>query len=75
MSEKIKMEYADHFGDVMEVMSKRGVLLATCEKDGGKANAMTIGWGMWQYMVKAYLAGDGAAVEVYVSAVGGAATL
>jgi flavin reductase (DIM6/NTAB) family NADH-FMN oxidoreductase RutF len=61
MSEKIKMEYTDHFARVMKIMSSRGVLLATWKDPGKKANAMTIGWGMigsvwsrpiWQVVVR-----------------------
>lgn len=62
MDEKILMEYMDHAGDVMKVMSTRGILLAAWkDKDKQIANAMTIGWGLigsiwsrpiWQVMVR-----------------------
>jgi flavin reductase (DIM6/NTAB) family NADH-FMN oxidoreductase RutF len=60
MAEKVSMEYSDHFAQVMKVISTRGVLLAAWKGDG-KANAMTIGWGMigsvwgrpiWQVVVR-----------------------
>ncbi len=60
MAEKVAMSYTDHFAQVMEVMSSRGVLLCVW-KDNEQANAMTIGWGMigsvwsrpiWQVVVR-----------------------
>jgi hypothetical protein len=38
------MRYDEHFGEVMRVMTGRGLLL-TSASPSGKANSMIIGWG------------------------------
>lgn len=57
---KITMNYTDFFPYVMRKMQDTGLLLASWQKDG-RANAMTIGWGMvgsvwsrpiWQVLVR-----------------------
>jgi hypothetical protein len=40
-----KCFYADHFGLVMETLTSRGLLIGSYDASG-KANLMTIGWGM-----------------------------
>ena len=60
MADFLDMAYTDHAAEVMDVMTERGLLLATW-KGEGVANAMTIGWGMigsiwsrmmWQVLVR-----------------------
>ena len=41
---KQKMNYADHYQEVLGAMTQRGLLLGSYDSDG-KANIMTIGWG------------------------------
>jgi len=42
---KTKMQYTENFQAVMDVMTHRGLLLGSYDS-AGKANLMTIGWGM-----------------------------
>jgi len=60
MAEKVIMTSTDHVTEVLDVLSSRGLLLATW-KQPDKPNAMTIGWGMigcvwgkpiWQVLVR-----------------------
>ena len=41
---KERIEYTEHFPEVMAALSTRGLLLGSMDK-GGKPNLMTIGWG------------------------------
>lgn len=41
---RIKINYTDHFDQVMKAMTTRGLLVGSYDA-AGRANAMTIGWG------------------------------
>ena len=42
--ERKRIQYSDHFGEVMRTMTSRGLLLGSYDS-AGQANLMTIGWG------------------------------